>query len=362
MLGAIIQDVGMPIFLETFIQGPGLPAYFSLWICYLFFAVVFGAAAAFLVHKGEVTEEMREWRWHKYMALIGFVACSNGILAAYSNFLSRVPGPINAILSNSVIVFTMVFSKILLSKVHTLKQMVGAGLVFVGIAVSLVPTFISIQDAGQGATWWWTNISLISYVPNALVNVLQERMQDLYRAQACSRKKRYSIIYYQANVCAYQLFWLSLLFWVDVLPNFGLSDNLTDTFETFGFDWTCFWGTPHAKAVASRCAISAPIGLLFMFSFVLMYVSSAALTMYTSANLLAVLLTMAPLLSAVFWFVFPAVNAWAGGSALTYVDLAFNLGAFPAIIVGVLIYRYFEVEDKTPSQDELSNGPVELCW
>jgi hypothetical protein len=56
------------------------------------------------------------------------------------------------------------------------------------------------------------------------------------------------------------------------------------------------------------------------------------------------------------------VNLWAGGGALTYFDLGFNLGAFPFIILGIILYRLYEVEDKTPKEDELQSGGVELCW
>src|SRR4051794_1544426 len=86
-----------------------------------------------------------------------------GILAVYSAFLGRVPGPVGAILINSSILFTMVFSKILLRKVYNRKQLGGAALVFLGIAISMIPTFIQINQHGAGqATAWYVNIQRVT--------------------------------------------------------------------------------------------------------------------------------------------------------------------------------------------------------
>jgi hypothetical protein len=105
--GSVMQFIGLPLFLVTFTGGPGLPAYFTLWMCYLCFTVVsnftklflsffhllcslmlqvFGVGALFLVHKGAVAPEMREWRWHKYMFVLGLFSAINGLLD-YTIFL-----------------------------------------------------------------------------------------------------------------------------------------------------------------------------------------------------------------------------------------------------------------------------------
>lgn len=56
------------------------------------------------------------------------------------------------------------------------------------------------------------------------------------------------------------------------------------------------------------------------------------------------------------------MNIWGGGAPLTNKDLGYDLGAFPFIIVGIILYRFFEVEDKTPDNEEMEEGGIELCW
>eukprot|EP00026_Physarum_polycephalum_P013143 Phypoly_transcript_13516.p1 GENE.Phypoly_transcript_13516~~Phypoly_transcript_13516.p1 ORF type:complete len:164 (+),score=21.43 Phypoly_transcript_13516:26-493(+) len=138
---------------------------------------------------------MRSWKWHKYMFLVGMFDSMNGILVVFSAFLSRVPGPLGPILSNSSILFTLVISKFLLRKVYAPKQFVGAFCVFVGIIISLVPTILGIfhHGTGKAAAWWWPLVALVGYIPAALMNVVQELMQDKYRKETESTNKRFSV-------------------------------------------------------------------------------------------------------------------------------------------------------------------------
>eukprot|EP00026_Physarum_polycephalum_P007654 Phypoly_transcript_07719.p1 GENE.Phypoly_transcript_07719~~Phypoly_transcript_07719.p1 ORF type:complete len:420 (+),score=17.82 Phypoly_transcript_07719:16-1275(+) len=367
VVGSVIQFVGLPLWLISFDGGPGLPGYFALWICYSTFTLVFGLGAIFLVQTGKVAPEMRQWRWHKYIIIISVLSALNGTLAVYSNFLSRVSGPLNAILGNVELVCTIIFSKFMLSKVFNKTQIFGGIMVAAGIIISLIPSFA--QIGAKNATWWWPLISLLSYVPFALMNVVQEKMQDCYRLETESRQKRYSIIYLQAFVSLYELICYTLIFWVDLIPGFGLSENMNDFFTTFQFDWKCLWGLSSAEQVAPRCAFAGGLGAVFMVGFMLSYAANAGLTMYASANLLGLVNAVPPIISAMFWFVFPSVNAWAGGSPLTCKDLMYALIALPIIVSGILIFRAFEREDKGPSDEELlglvdqeENESVELCW
>jgi len=141
-----------------------------------------------------------------------------------------------------------------------------------------------------------------------------------------------------------------------------MSGNFHEFWETLSFDVRCFFGASDIVAEVAVCSKSGALGGLFVLSYLVVYIFGTELTLYASANLGSVVGAVSPLLAAIFWFSFPSINAWAGGAPLTTTELGFNLGAFPAVIIGVLMYRYFEVEDKTPDSHEMKDGGVELCW
>jgi len=364
IIGQSTQTISLPLFLSTLLAGdvPGMPAYFVIWFCSFCFAIIFGSGAIFLVLKGNVTPEMRAWKWHKYLALIGFFDAANGILIVYSAFLSRVPGPVGAILSNSTILYTIFFSKIILHKKYNMKQLFGVLLVLIGILITLIPTFVVIHkgQTGKAANWYWPLVALIGYLPSALMNIIQEKMQEKFNAEA-KVDKRFSVIYLQAIESTYQ--WLSMcfLFWTDLIPGFGVSGGISIWWNTFVFDWKCFLGFSSAELICERCHWSSAIGIIFISGYLLTYIFGTEMTMYASANLNAVTATIPPVIGVMFWYVFPKVNEWGGGAPLHTSDLAFNLGAIPAIVAGMLIYRMNEVEDKQPDAFELADGGVELC-
>jgi len=359
ILAGFGQQISLPVYLSTFGQYAG--AYFVLWMCSFCFAILFGICAAVLICRGTVTREMREWRWYPYMLLVGLFDAMNGVLAVYSAFLGRVPGALQSVLLQAYIPVTLVFSKIMLRKKYSLVQMIGASLVMAGIVVSLVPTFESMHQSSQNTQvqgWWWPLISVLSTFPGALMSIVQEKMQDKFRAEA-KDDKRYSVFYFQFVESFFQWMWLTFFFWTDLIPGFGVSGSIDVFWSTFTFNFKCFFGISSAIELNDRCEYTGIIGLLFIVAYMTSYIFGTLLTLYASANLGSVVGSIAPVLTIIFWFSCPALNNWAGGAPYTLNTIIFNVIGIVVILPGVYLYRRNEQEDKSPDEDE---GNVELCF
>ncbi|CAF3952204.1 unnamed protein product, partial [Adineta steineri] len=64
-----------------------------------------------------------------------------------------------------------------------------------------------------------------------------------------------------------------------------------------------------------------------------------------------------------FWFIFPAINKWAGVGDMTGWDIGFSLGALPIILIGMFFYRGGGTDRKTEENDHfIDEHPVELFW
>ena len=72
------------------------------------------------------------------------------------------------------------------------------------------------------------------------------------------------------------------------------------------------------------------------------------------------------MLATVFWFIFPAINRWAGVGDVTGWDIGFSLGALPIIFSGMLFYESAGT-DRSQSDEEIplilsDEDPTELLW
>jgi len=257
---------------------------------------------------------------------------------------------------------TLVLSFLILRKQYNWKQSLGAVVVACGIILSLASVFQSLGHGEAGETKpQWAIILIIAMIPAALMNILQEKMQDQFRQQSKGDQKRFSIIYFQSVESFYQFSCMTLLFWADIVPGFGTSTNIDAFWSNFSFDWRCFFGASSAIAASPHCQYCGALGILFITSYLTSYVASTGMTLYSSANTLSLVSTLPPVIGVAFWFAFPSVNQWANPGSPPYSHLEFwtNLGAIPFLLIGCLLFRWEEKEDKRPDQDE---GVVELCF
>jgi hypothetical protein len=327
------QSIGLVLFLGSFNGLTGV--YFVLFFCSLSFTIVFSILALWFGYKKQITQSMRSIRWIKYMLIVGVFDAANGFLIVFSSHGSRVPPALSAILIQSIIPFTFLFSKIILPKKYKWLHIFSVCLVLIGIIFSLIPTFKRMHD-GTASTelkhgWYWPFIFIIGCLPAALMNIYQEQLQIKYTLQARENQEkitRFSVMYFQAVESTFQFGTIALCFALDLLPNFVTSDNIDK-----------FWAS---------------------FS----NVTSTFLTDHVSANWLSILSSISPLIATSFWFIFPGVNDWAGVGRMDAWDIGFSLGALPIIIVGMFLYRGGGTDRNTEEEENIIHDeqPVELFW
>jgi len=189
------------------------------------------------------------------------------------------------------------------------------------------------------------------------MNIVQEKMQDQFFKEA-KENKRFSVLYFQTIESFFQLLFMTLLFWTDLVPNFGTSNDISSFWNSFSFDFRCFFGDPSAISQEEYCKYSGALGILFISSYIVSYISGTLMTLYASANYISVISAISPVLVIFFWVSFPTINAWGGGSPYTTIDIICNISSLLPIFIGVYLFRTNEKEDKQPDQDE---GDVELC-
>lgn len=73
---------------------------------------------------------------------------------------------------------TLFFSKILLKKTYLFKQVLGAIVAIISVLVFFIPTFVYLANGTENdhfqSGWWWPVILILSAVPAALMNIIEE--------------------------------------------------------------------------------------------------------------------------------------------------------------------------------------------
>ena len=99
--------------------------YFVVFFCSVLFNVAFWPMALLEAWRGKVTLNMLLFRGHYKLVLIGLFDALNGILVVYASSLDRVPGPLQAILVQTFIPFSLLFSFLILRKTYSWLQIVS---------------------------------------------------------------------------------------------------------------------------------------------------------------------------------------------------------------------------------------------
>ena len=414
VIGYTGQQISLPLYLHTYGSGGG--PYFVLWFCSFVFTIFFGAWSLLALRANPhlITSRMLQWKWHPYMLLVGFMDSMNGFLVVYSSPLSRVSGPLQSVLGQAVLAATLLGSFMFLERTPNIKQVLSVIVMYAGAFLGLVPIFDRVADhaANLGTQhWWWALVFFAGQIPGALMNVFQERMQDEFksgkkyrfrllccgsRAAAATRsassrssarpemlallgeedvpvlhqhEKEFSVIYFQAVESSYQFLFMTAFFWFDLLPNYGFSENISQFWTAYSFGWQCFFNAESTLALSADCKYSAPLGTLFVCLYITSYISGTFMTRHLSANLAASCQVLSPVLVLLFWYAFPSVNAWAGGTpyALGSKDGIYNVVAMAVLLIGIISFRYFEEDKGKLGQDvqlldSEGDDSVELLW
>lgn len=360
------QSIGLVLFLGSFSGLTGV--YFVLFFCSLSFTIIFSIMAVWFGYKNQITRSMLSFRWIKYMFLVGVFDAANGFFIVFSSHGSRVPPALASILIQSIIPFTFIFSRLLLPKTYKWGHIQSVCLVLVGVGFSLIPTFKRIHDGTTQTElkdgWYWPFLFIAGCVPGAMMNIVQEQLQMKFTQQARENQEkitRFSVMYFQAVESTFQFATIALCFGLDLVPGFGTSTNVHAFWTSFSNGFECFFN--HEGLIGGRCQYAAATGLLFILSYLGTYITGTFLTDHVSANWLSILSSISPLFATSFWFIFPAVNKWAGVGAMDAWDIGFSMGALPIILVGMFLYRGGGSDRKSENDNHFfDEHPVELFW
>jgi drug/metabolite transporter (DMT)-like permease len=346
--GLIGQYITLPLFLST-LAGSAGPYFVLCWLGFLF-NLVFWSLTLVRVKQGAITKEMKAYTWkrHYLFMLLGFFNALNGILIVYASPLSRTPGSLQAIISCAGTPMTVLFSKFILGKKYRSQQIMGVLLNLMGIIVSIIP--IMTNFGASGVNFIWPLLFLIGQVPIVFQNIFEEKI-----FQECPE---YDSVFLNAWLSLYQITSFLLLFWVDIIPGFGVSHSISEWAATFINGLTCF-AAPWSTGI-DKCSYCFLFGLLFSGAYCFSGVLSAELMKYASANTSAVVSSVSPTLVVFFWIIFAGVNAWAGGPTYTRLDIVCDIVALPIIIMGIVTFRISEQKQIKDIVDaHLGNGTKE---
>lgn len=365
------QTIGLTLFLGSFQGLTGV--YFVVFFGAFAYGFVCCIIACWFAYKGQITPAMRQWRWTKYMIYVSIFDAANAILITFSSHGSRVPPALTAILSQITIPFTFLFSKCLLKKNYRWLHFVSVCLVIVGVAFSLVPTFKQIfegtTDTAFKEGWYWPFIYILGCIPSAVKTIIQEQLQVKFTEYARERQEkltRFSVIYFSGLETTFQVILILLCFSLDIVPDFGTSKDIDEWWTSFSDGFKCFFNVGDFPE--SRCGAAAGTGVLYIASCLLTSVVGTFLTDHISANWLAIVSAISPMLATVFWFIFPEINKWAGVGDMTAWDIGFSLGALPIIFIGLILYQNAgtdRAETDTSADEEiplLQERPTEFLW
>jgi hypothetical protein len=328
--GTVVQYITLPLFIASFDGSAG--AFFVLfWLGFLF-NLVFWLLTLIRIKQGVITQSMKDYtkKRHWLLILLGFSNALNGILIVYSSPLSRTPGSLQAIFSCAGTPFTVIFSKLILRKTYPSQQLFGVLLNIMGIAVSLIP--IINNFAATDVHFIWPFLFLLGQLPVIFQSILQEKL-----FQECPK---YDSIFLTAWMSLYQIISFLLLFWVDIIPGFGISKNITEWAERIVKGLVCFFN-PFSTNI-DKCSFCAMFGLLFAIAYCFSAIYSAELMKYASANSSAIITSALPAVVVFFWILFPSVNIWGDGEVYTRLDIICDIVALPIIIMGIVTYRVSE--------------------
>jgi drug/metabolite transporter (DMT)-like permease len=359
------QTIGVTLFLASFQDLTGV--YFVTFFVAFSYGFVSILIACWFGYKGQITPAMREWRWIRYMFYVSIFDAANAFLTTFSSPGSRVPPALQSILSQLTIPFTVLFSKFLLRKRYHWLHILGVFLVIIGVAFSLVPTFKRMYDRTTDTSlkegWYWPFIFILGCAPSAIKTIIQEQMQVKFTECARERQEkitRYSVIYFQALETTFQVTLIGLCFALDFVPHFGTSKNIQQWWTSFSNGFLCFFNVNHLSG--GRCQASAGTGVFYISCCLLASIFGMFLTDHISANWLAIVSSVSPMLSTGFWFIFPAINRWAGGETTVW-DIGFNLGALPIIFFGIFFYESGGTDRESDEETPLiAERPTEFFW
>lgn len=238
VLGGATQVVSLPLWIRSFNKSDIVIApYFILLLVTIAFFLIFGFLAFIfrLIWKYDSPSIREYWR---IFLLIGFFNSINGFFIVYAGHPSRTSPILQGLFVNTSILWSIPLSKYILKELtfptfFKWKPILSILLLLLGVFISLLPFFLNGSDKIYDGELPWSFIFLLGIGAGAVYNVLQEkflkiRAQNLKDKNEMFRNESFDMLCMIFWVNLFQGLFVLFFFWVDILPWFGESKNLSN--------------------------------------------------------------------------------------------------------------------------------------
>jgi len=270
--------------------------------------------------------------------ILGLFGAINLVFVGYSIPTSRVPGPLQAVVSQSTMPFTVLSTWILCKKYpQKIQQWIGILLVVCGLVAVVIPAFINNSGGGDGQPLF----IVFCIVGNAIVGpsaVLFEKA-TLNR----NSKKRVISAWYAVGV---QSFWSTVFLWIalpiNFLPTFS-GVSTADQFWTLMKEaWLCTW-IGNGGDTGNICDHLMVVIILLSIVVAIYNTIAAYMNAVDSANYTQIANCVGGVFSTYYYFI-PVL------SGITYAPfgiLIFSVTTLAMVLMigGTILYKYYEVEE-----------------
>ncbi|RDD45575.1 Crt-like protein 1 [Trichoplax sp. H2] len=346
----VLSQVGMNISLPTLsktIESGHCHSnqFFVLFYSGLWFPILFWAAVV-IVKLCRPTFNVRTYTSHKYLILLGALNAVNGLLVVYASPPSRTSPSLQAILSTTIIPYTVVLRYIILRKGVSYGRLICTVGTLIGLFISLEPNIFNInqKQSSGSASAIWPFVFALGFLPVGVANVLQEReiMKD----------NREESLVFEAWMQVYNFAGLSMLFWTDFIPGFGEAK----TFKQFQNQMNCGFMSQFTGNKFVHFPWAAGSAWVFIIFYCIANMSSLLLIRYADGAIyLVVVQALVTPLAAFFWTLFTLDNGFHWHPNFS-VSTGFIVGGVAVILPCVILYNYFGMKEQQEAQRQLENS------
>lgn len=345
LVAGVGQGMLLPLLLEATVEDNGEHnTYFVyMWVSFLF-VVIYGIASYYDYKKGTLTMDMMK-QYVKPIILMGICDGVNRMLTIYTSSLGRTDGNLQAILLQSMIPYTVLFTRMMTNDNISRNEYKSIGVVIAGIVIGMIPNIIHLAEGDTTENVLFPLFFLLAVAPASLIGVLQ--------LQVFMETPTYCLDWMLFFESAVQLVMCVLFFWADIIPGFGTSANIVDFFASFGYGIECaFGGTSNDK-----CAYATLFAILYSLCFCLTYWCYSYIICNGSAIFASLVVTIIAPMIVVAWSMFPSLTEWAGGEDYDTLDIVIALLTTILLIApGTVAYKHYEnVRQTDDKKDPLIN-------
>ncbi|KAG2394201.1 hypothetical protein C9374_003965 [Naegleria lovaniensis] len=289
--------------------------FLSLGFCFVSWPVTW-----FKMFRGTITKEMRAFPSYKFIVM--------GIMDSLNVLISTIPsalvsGPVNVLMSQSVVFINMVASFVFLHFRYNVYHIGGVILVMIGITIDIFPLFANTSGGDDPNAWLWILLLFVSNIPAAASNVYKEK----YLKEA-----NLDVFYLNSWVALYQfIFGLMSVFTVFIpLPD----SPYVDPANLYEYMWSgikCFFG--FNSVLSDQCDFFWLVFMVFI-CFNMTYNILLLVVFKRGSSTLAVVASVARLALSNFGFLIKFLAGEAYLEALS----PFDIIALVILILGIIIY------------------------